>query len=360
MNKILKLRKQIDAIDGSLLSLLHRRIRVARQIKHIKASSSTSVFSPEREVEILQNMVRRNKSLYPEESLLKIYSEIFSASRKIQRPLNIGYLGPGGTFSEQAALSLFGSQSRYHPLDSIKSVFSELENGQIDLGVVPIENSTDGIVGYTLDMLIEYGHFIAQEFYLQISQNIISREKGLNRIKTLYTIPQALAQCRVFIENNLKRVRIMETLSTAQAAKICLNRKNAAAIASRNAAEKYGLNVLAEKINDNINNYTRFFVISREPNRIAEKLPYKTSLVVGLKDKPGALYSIIRPFNKYRINMTKIESRPTKKKAWEYIFFIELLGSLKDSRIKKAVHEVEEISTYLKILGSYPVNRFIL
>lgn len=360
MEKIQKLRKGIDQIDTAILKLLHKRIRIVKHIKDYKNINKSSIFSPEREIKIISNLLKKNNAIYPVKSLLKIYNEIFSTSRRLQMPLRIGYLGPEGTYSHQAAENIFGSQSIYQPLNSIKNIFTELENEQLNYGVVPIENSTEGIVGYTLDMLIEYNHYIIQEAYLEISNYIVSREKSLDRIKYLYSIPIAIAQCRAFVENNLKNVKIIETSSTAEAARLCLSKKNTAAIAGKKAADMYHLQILAEKVNDNINNFTRFFITAKMPNTISEAVRYKTSLIIGIKDKPGALFSIISPFNKHKINMTKIESRPTKKKPWEYIFFIELLGSLKQSKVQKAIHETEKLSTYLKILGSYPINNYIL
>ncbi len=357
MKTINPLRKQIDKLDQALLKLLIERNKIVHQIKNYKKTNHESIYSPEREIKILSNLLKINKNILPKSSLLKIYNEIFSISRKLQEPLKIGFLGPEGTYSHQAAENIFGSQSRYSPLDSIKSIFSELDNNLIHYGLVPIENSTEGIVGLTLDLLIEYNHYIIQEAYLEIENNIISKEKSLDQITTVYSHHQPLAQCRIFLENNLPKAKIMETPSTAIAAYICKSKKHTAAIASKKAAEMYHLNILAEKINDSVNNYTRFFVIGKTPNTINEKISYKTSLIIGLKDKPGALFSVLYPFSQYKINLTKIESRPTKKKPWEYIFFIEFAGSLKENKIVKAIKSIETLSTYLKILGSYPMAK---
>ncbi len=344
----------IDAIDNNLLNSLHKRLKIVNKIKEYKKNNKISVYSPARERLILNKIIKNNKNFFPEKSLLKIYNEIFSVSRKMQQDLKIGFLGPKGTFTNIAAENIFGAQSNYIGLNSIMDIFTELDSEQIDHGVVPIENSNEGIVGYTLDMLIEHNHYIVQEFYLEITNNIISKEDTIKKIKILYSHPQPLGQCRTFINNSLKNVRIIETLSTSEAAKLSAREKNSAAIASRKAAEQYNLNILAENINDHLDNYTRFIVLSKQPNKLKENIEYKTSMLIGVKDKPGALFSILEPFNKYKVNMTKIESRPTKKKAWEYIFLIEYLGKPTDLKIKKTINEVENRSTYLKTLGTYP------
>lgn len=354
ISNIAVLRKQIDTIDNDLLNLLHKRLSIVNEIKKYKKNSKINVFSSEREAFILKKIIKNNKNIFPQKSLLKIYNEIFSVSRKFQQELRIGFLGPEGTFSHTAAENIFGTQSNYIPLNSIMDIFAELDSEQIDHGVVPIENSYEGIVGYTLDMLIEYSHYIIKEFYLEITNNIISKENSIKKIEILYSHPQSLGQCRIFIQNSLKNVKIIETSSTSEAARLSSLRKNSAAIASKEAAGKYHLTILAENINDSLNNYTRFIVLSKQPNKLKENIEYKTSLIVGVKDKPGALFSILEPFKKHHINMTKIESRPTKKKAWEYIFLIEFEGEPTYPKIKKMMSEIEQRSTYIKTLGSYP------
>lgn len=358
--EIKKIRKEIDQIDQNILKLLHRRIKIVEKIKRLKYTFKTSVYQPAREKEIMSKIIKLNKNIFPEKSLRNIYNEIFSASRKIQSELRIGYLGPEATFTHLAALNVFGSESFYIPLSTIKDIFIEIETGYVDFGVVPIENSNEGVVGYTLDLLIEFNHNIINEIYLEIAHNLVSREKEIRKIKTLYAHPQSIAQCRTFIENNLSRVKIIETTSTSEAAKIVSKKRNSAALASRLAADMYKLNIIAENVQDNINNYTRFLAISKSPLPLTEKnVEYKTSIVCGIKDKPGALFTLIKPFNDYRINMTKIESRPTKKKAWEYIFFIDFSGKITDKRVEKALSIVEKNSTYFKILGSYPAGKEI-
>lgn len=355
---IKKLRQTIDTIDLNIINELHKRISIIEKIKHYKTLNKDHIFASEREIAILERLFKQNKDIFPSESLLKIYNEIFSASRKIEMPLKIGYLGPEGTFTHQAAENIFGSSSEYFPLNSFRDIFSETENNQIHYGVIPIENSNAGMVPYTLDLLIEYNLYIIQESFLRVTQNLLSKEKSINKIKYLYSMSEPLSQCHIFLENTLKNVKYIDASSTSEAARIVRHKRHAAAIASKAVSEKYKLNILAENINDNLNNYTRFFVIAQNPNKIKAKTTYKTSLIVGIKDKPGALISLLTPLDKHKVNMTKIESRPTKKKAWEYIFFIEFVGSLNDRKVKKALHEMEPHCTYLKALGSYPIYKF--
>ncbi len=350
------IRKKIDEIDEQILLLLHKRVELVKKVKEFKKNQKT-IYRPGREKKILEKVLKYNKGIFPEKSLLNIYNEILSASRKLQMPLKIGFLGPYATFSHAAAKKKFGSESIFIPLNSIRDVFTELENEQIDYGVVPIENSNEGVVGYTLDMLIEFNHIILSEVYIEISHSLVSKENDIKKIKTLFCHPQSKAQCKTFIENNLKKVQIIEVSSTAEAAKRASKRKQTGALCSKIAAQVYGLNILAENIDDNPSNYTRFLVIGKIPVEFEKDIPYKTSIVCGVKDKPGALFSLLKPFKDCNINLTKIESRPTKRKAWEYIFFIDFEGKLDDVNVKKAMKKIQEITTYYKYLGSYPAEK---
>ncbi len=351
------LRKELDKIDKDIIKLLHKRIEIVKDVKNLKKDKNISVYQADREKKIIDNILKLNEHKFPDESLINIYQEIFSVSRKIQQDIKVGYLGPEATYTHFAAQKSFGAQAKYVPLQFIKDIFIELDSGQIDYGVVPIENSTEGVVGYTLDLLIDFNVTILNEIYLEISHNIISRADNLEKIKILYSHPQAIGQSRIFIENNLRDVKIIETSSTAEAAKRASKKKNAAAIASKLAAKIYNLNILAEKINDSRNNYTRFLVLGKYHNLMKQKIKYKTSIICGIKDKPGALFNLLKPFNELKINMSKIESRPTKKKAWEYMFFIDFIGKLDDEKVKKALKRIDKITTYLKILGSYPAAK---
>ncbi len=353
-NSLSNLRETLDKIDRDIIKLLHKRIDIVYKVKKIKKNQNLSIYQAEREKSILNNLLKINAGIFPEDSLVSIYNEIFSVSRKIQSDIRIGFLGPAATYTHLAAEKSFGAQANYIPLYSIKDIFVELEAGQIDYGIVPIENSTEGVVGYTLDLLTDFNLYILNEIYLEIFHNVISRDKDLSKIKVLYSHPQAIGQCRTFIENSLRNVKIIETSSTAEAAKRVLEKKHSAAIAGKLAAQIYKLNILAEKINDNLNNFTRFLILGKTPNKINQKIKYKTSLICGIKDKPGALFELLHPFRKFKINMSKIESRPTRKKAWEYMFFIDFIGKISDSKVKNALKLIDKNTTYLKILGSYP------
>jgi len=353
--EIENIRKKIDKIDYELLKILHKRINLVKKILEFKKNDNLNIYQPDREKEIIKRILKLNRNIFPLQSLEIIYKEIFSASRKVQAPLKIGYLGPEATFSHQAAIKTFGSESVYIPFTTIKDVFNEVETEYIDLGIVPIENSSEGIIGPTLDLLFEYNLNIIDEVYIEVIHNLLSKESDIKKIKVLYVHPQAYGQCRTFIENNFKNIKIIETTSTAESARLASKKRKSAAIASKIASELYKLNILAEDIQDTKDNYTRFLVISKKAlNFFRKGVNYKTSIICGIKDRPGALFNLIKPFNDYKINMTKIESHPTKRKPWEYLFFIDFEGDISNKKIIKALKVVEKNSTFLKILGSYP------
>jgi len=352
-NTKLKLRKQIDKIDRKILELLNKRAELAIKIGKLKQKTGEEVYIPNREKEILLNLLKENKGPLPKESLQNIFSEILHAGRTLQSKLKIAYLGPEATFTHLAAVKNFGKYCEYIPLKTIKDVFQEVEKGRADYGVVPIENSTEGVVNYTLDMFMESDLLICSELNLRIELCLLSKFSDIKKIKRLYTHLQALGQCRNWIEANLPEVEILETTSTSKAAELA-KRSNvpSAAIASSIAGEIYGLNIIAKGIEDISENYTRFLVIGKQSS---ERSGHdKTSIMFSIKDRVGALHDILVPFKKLNINLTKIESRPTRRKAWEYVFFLDFLGHIKDKKIKKALSEVSNQCVFLKVLGSYP------
>ncbi|MBN1898479.1 MAG: prephenate dehydratase [Spirochaetes bacterium] len=352
-----KIRKQINRIDKDILELLHQRINLAKKVKVIKSSTHSSYYQPSREKEIFDLILKENKDIFPEKSLSAIFTEIFSASRKIQSELKIGYFGAQASFTHIAAIKLFGHESIYIPHATLRDIFVEVENDCIDFGVVPIENSNEGVVPYTMDLFMEFDHQIINEIYLPVEQNLVSLEKDINRIKILYAHFQSLGQCRTFIRNNLPSAKIIEKSSTSQAAREAARKKMTAALSSKLAAQIYKLNVLAESVQDNLYNYTRFLVIAKKPIKLKNNIKYKTSIVCGIKDRPGELFKLIKPFNDFKINMTKIESRPTRRKAWEYMFFIDFIGKATDKKVKPAISRIKKSTTYFKILGSYPAAK---
>ncbi len=350
-----KLREHIDKIDESLLKLLNERGRLVEGVGQQKEKSGRGIFVPSREKSLLQRLKRLNSGPLSGQAVQDVFNEIVHACRSLQKRLKISYFGPEATFTHQAALKTFGPQVELIPARIIADVFSEVEKGRADYGVVPIENSTEGVVNHTLDMFVESNLSICAERELPIWHYLLGREseyKKKGKVRTLYSHYQALAQCRQWIEAHLPNVRIVESASTAEAAQTASQTRNAVAIASRLAADLYGLEVLESRIEDNAHNFTRFLVIGKaEPQPTGHD---KTSVMFSVKDKIGALHDILVPFKRYGLNMTKIESRPTRQRAWEYIFFVDFLGHRSESRVQKALQQLERSCAFLKILGSYP------
>lgn len=353
MESIEELRKKINNIDDEILSLLNKRAEIVLEIGKIKKTQYLSSFYPEREREILNRLSRQNKGLFPQKALISVYNEILSACRSLEAPLQIAYLGPEATFTHLAAKEKFGSSVEYVPVKSISSVFTEVEKRRVDFGVVPIESSTEGIVTHTLDMFIDSELNICSEILLPVTHNLLSNSE-LNEIKRVYYHPQSYAQSRSWLENNLPNVEYVEVYSTAEAAIRASKERYAAAIASELAANIYNLKIIKKRIEDRQENITRFLVIGFETN-----LPTgndKTSILFSIKDRVGALYDMLAPFARHNINLTKIESRPTKTQLWEYVFFLDLQGHQDDENVKQALSELKELCLYLKILGSYPAG----
>lgn len=350
--KIDELREKIDQIDEKLIKLLNERAELVKQIAELKEKEKKSFFDPSREKKIIERLIRKNKGILKPEDVKLLMESIFKIYRGMFKKIKVAYLGPEGTFTHLAALKKFGEKVEYIPVKTIDEVFREVEKLRADYGVVPIENSIEGIVTHTLDVFLESDLKIISEISLEIHQYLLSKEKKIEKIKKLYSHPQALAQCKNWINENLPDVEIYETESTISAVKRVIKEKNSAAIASEVASSMYNLNILAERIEDFRENITRFLVIG---NEFAEKTGNdKTSILFSIKDRVGALHDILLPFKKEKINLTKIESRPSKKKAWEYVFFVDFIGHKDEENVKRALEEVEKQTVFLKILGSYP------
>jgi len=348
-------RRKIDEIDKKIVSLLNKRAEESLSIGKIKQKLNKAAFTPAREKEVYRKVSERNKGPLPEKSINAVYREIMSGSLALARPLGIAYLGPETTFTHIAALSKFGASLDYLKCESITDVFTEVERGRADYGVVPIENSTEGAVNHTLDMFMDSGLKIYSEIYLPIEHNLLSKLSKLSSIKKVYSHEQVFAQCRIWLEKKLNTAKLVSSSSTAQAAYDCVRVKGGAAIASKLAAKKYGLKTLARSVQDSSHNVTRFLVIA---NKQAEPGKNdKTSIVFSLKDKVGVLHDALVPLKKHKINLTKVESRPSQQKAWEYYFFVDLVGHHKNPKVKKALSELEKSCTYMKVLGSYPVGK---
>jgi len=352
MGELEKLRKEIDEIDNEILRLLNKRSVTVIEIAHIKRNEKTKFYSPEREREILERLTTLNKGPFPNDTLKVIYREILSASLSLEEPLKVAYFGPLATYTHLAALRHFGSSASFLPVESIKGVFDAVDSNKAEFGVVPIENSNEGVVSSTLDLFMDYDLKVSAEVMLEISHNLLSKSGDKTKIKKVYSNPQASAQCRRWLESNLPGIPILESTSTARAAEIASKDDEVAAIASSLAAKIYDLHFVEKNIGDSKYNFTRFLVISREyPQKTGKD---KTSIMFSIKDRPGALYDILSPFKKAKINLTKIESRPSKRKAWEYIFFVDMEGHVDDKRLRKAIDSIKDNCLYVKILGSYP------
>lgn len=352
MHNVEKLRKEIDEIDNTILTLLNKRSNIVLDIAHIKRNENAKFYSPERERQILERLTTLNKGPFPNETLKVIYREILSASLSLEEPLKVACLGPLATFTHLAALRHFGSSAQFIPVESIKDVFDTVEKGKADFGVVPIENSNEGVISYTLDLFIDSELKVSAEVLLEITHNLLSLSGDRSKIKKVYSFSPATAQCRRWIQQNLAGIPVVEATSTANAAELASRDEDAAAIASDLAAKIYNLQFIERHIEDSRQNYTRFLVISKDFPK--ESGHDKTSIMFTLKNKPGSLYNSLEPFKKAKINLTKIESRPSKRKAWEYIFFADMEGHIENKKLRKAIDAVKENCLFLKILGSYP------
>jgi chorismate mutase/prephenate dehydratase len=352
MSELDKLRKKIDEIDKKIVELLNKRTEVVLEVGTIKHDRHLKIHSPERELAVLKRLKENNPGPFPGEPLKFIYEEILSASLALQQPLKVAYLGPSATFTHLASRRQFGSSTDYIPESTIKEVFDSVTRDKAQYGVVPIENSTEGVVNYTLDMFIDSDLNIAFEIMLPISHNLLSKTGKKTDIKKIYSHSQARAQCRGWLDSNFPGIPIIEELSTAAAAKRVSKDTSAAAVASELAASEYNLKFVEKGIEDHKTNCTRFLVIAKDsPGKTGKD---KTSIMFSIKDKPGALYLILRPFARHKINLTKIESRPSRRKAWEYIFFVDMEGHIENKGVKKAINDVKKECLFFKVLGSYP------
>ena len=349
--KLSSLRKKIDTVDDQIISLLNERASVVKQVGKLKEKSGEGVYAPDRETQIYKNISNKNKGPLSDKALKAIYREVMSGSLALEKSLTIAYLGPEATFTHLAAIKKFGSQVKYSPCHSITEVYRDVELSRSDYGVVPIENSTEGAVSHTLDMFISSELKICSEVLLEISHNLMAR-CNMKSIKRVYSNPQVFGQCRSWLDAHLHGVELVEVSATSRAAEIAARERNSAAIASILAAEKYKLKVLAKDIEDNVNNITRFLVIGQHAP--APTKNDKTSVVFSCKDRVGVLHDMLVPFKKNKVNLTKIESRPSKKKVWAYYFFVDMTGHYQNLDVKRALKGLQKHCTFFKLLGSYP------
>ena len=344
-------RRAIDKLDAQIVRLLNERTRHVLAIGDIKLKAGEEIYAPHRERAVFERVCRSNAGPMTDGQLRAIYREIMSSALALEKTLTIAYLGPEATFTHQAAIKRFGSSLRYASQKTIADVFTEVSKGRADYGVVPVENSTEGVVTHTLDMFVDSDLKIVSQVILKVQQCLMSNSPRA-KIQKLYAHPQSLAQCRGWIQANLPRVEIVETSSNARSAELAAREKSSAAIGGILAAEKYGLEILEQDIQDNAANATRFLVLGRQCSPPTGH--DRTSLMVSVSDKVGALHEAIAAFKRFKINMTKIESRPSKRKAWEYFFFIDCDGHAQDKKVAGAFKILSKHCNFVKILGSYP------
>jgi len=347
-----ELRSAIDSIDDRIVDLLNERSRVVLEVGQLKSGNNLQFHVPGRERQIYERLLNNNPGPFPNDALRSIYREVISACLALESPMKVAFLGPKATFSHLATMQQFGLSAELVPLKSIPSVFEEVEKGKALFGLVPVRNSTEGVVSHTLDMFVESGLKITAEILLEVHHDLLSRTGRLEDIKKVYSHPQPLAQCRQWLDENLPGVPVVDVASTATAAQIVSDDYTAAAIASELAASLYDLKVVRSRIEDQVNNFTRFLVISRTATERSGN--DKTSVMFSVKDEPGILCRMLEPFAKRGINLSKIESRPFKQKAWEYIFFLDLFGHSSDPDVAVALDELKGCCQFLKVLGSYP------
>jgi chorismate mutase/prephenate dehydratase len=349
---IKELRQKIDALDAKIVGLLNDRAHISLAIGKEKNKHNKSIYAPDREKDVLKRVKGLSSGPMPSSGLEAVYREIMSSSLSLEKSLRIAYLGPQATFTHLAAMKKFGSQVEYVPSSNISEIFHRVESADCDYGVVPIENSIEGAVTHTFDLLVDSELKICSQVLLEISQNLMGKTP-LKNIKRIYSKLEVFGQCRRWLILNVPQAELIDVSSTSKAAQIASKEKNSACIASELAAKVYSLDIIKRNIQDVSHNITRFLVLSKSDVPPTGK--DRTSIVCSIKDRVGALHRMLQPFYRNKINLTKIESRPSKKKAWEYYFFIDIEGHCQDKHVQKALSQLEPMCQYVKVLGSYPV-----
>ena len=350
--KLQGLRRRIDSLDDQILELLNRRAEVVVEVGKAKDQSQGAYYVPSREKAIFERLISKNTGPFPNEGIRRVFREIISASLSLEQPLKVAFLGPQATYTHVAAMRQFGLSAMLVPLKSISSIFDEVSRGRASYGVVPVENSNEGVVSHTLDMFMSSELKVIAEILLPVSHDLLNLSGEVSDVRKVISHPQAIGQCRAWLEENLPDIPLVDASSTANAAQQAAEDASVAAIASESAASLYGLRVVKNKIEDNPNNFTRFLVIGSDMQSPSGN--DKTSIMFSVKDKAGVLYHMLEPFSKRDINLAKIESRPMKGKAWEYIFFLDMEGHVEEQKIADALEELKAHCQFLKVLGSYP------
>ncbi len=352
--KLSQLREKIDAIDSQLLTLMSERAGWAQQVAEVKQEAGdTTYFRPEREAQVLRNIMEKNQGPLGNEEVARLFREIMSACLALEQPIKVAFLGPEGTFTQEAALKHFGHSAITEPMNAIDEVFREVDAGAVNYGVVPVENSTEGVINHTLDTFLDSSLKICGEVELRIHHHLLvgptTHKENITRI---YSHAQSLAQCRQWLDAHYPKAERVAVSSNAEAARRIKGEWNSAAIAGDMAAELYGLEKLSEKIEDRPDNSTRFLIIGREKIGISGN--DKTSIIVAARNEPGALHKLLEPFHREGIDLTRVETRPSRTGKWTYVFFVDFKGHKDDPKVAEVLAEVGELVAELRVLGSYP------
>ncbi|WP_339897735.1 prephenate dehydratase [uncultured Gilvimarinus sp.] len=354
--QLLALRDRIDEIDASIGELISERARCAQKVAEVKSASGSDdvlFYRPEREAQVLRKAMERNQGPLSDEEMARLFREIMSACLALERPIKVAYLGPEGTFTQQAALKHFGASAVAMPFSAIDEVFREVEAGAVNYGVVPVENSTEGVVSHTLDNFMGSNLKICGEVELRVHHNLmVSSVTDVKSISRIYSHGQSLAQCRKWLDAHYPKAERIAVSSNAEAARRLKGEWNAAAIAPERAAELYDLQIVAEKIEDQPDNSTRFLIIGTQD--VPASGIDKTSLLIAMRNQPGALHNLLAPFHAHDIDLTRVETRPSRSGVWTYVFFVDFTGHIDDPVIRTTLDEVSSRVSDLKILGSYP------
>ncbi len=352
------LRDQIDGVDRDLLSLLNRRASLAQAVGELKKHEGSAVFRPEREAQVIDGLKRVNPGPLKSDGVAPIWREIMSACRALEKPSRVAYLGPAGTFSEEAALSFFGSSIERVRCASIDEVFRSTSSGAADFGVVPVENSTEGVVARSLDLFLHTPLFIIGETSLMVRHNLLRKENTLDGVAAVVAHPQALAQCHAWLSHHLPHVERRPVSSNAEGARQASLDPLLAAIASERAGSEFGLHVVAPAIQDDAHNRTRFAIVANPHGQPAPKASGHdcTSLVVSVTNRPGAVHDMLVPLKAHGVSMTRFESRPARSGQWEYYFYIDIAGHPDEPRVDAALRELRGVCAFFKVLGTYPID----
>jgi chorismate mutase/prephenate dehydratase len=353
-DKLKPLREQIDAIDAQILELLNRRARVAQEVGHVKAETNAPVFRPEREAQILRGVADRNPGPLASDDLQTIFREIMSSCRALERRVVVAYLGPIGTYSEQAVYQQFGHAVEGLPSVSIDDVFRAVEAGTADFGLVPIENSTEGAINRTLDLLLQTTLSISGEVSIPIHHNLMTRSGSMEGVVRICAHSQALAQCQGWLTQHYPNIPRLAVASNGEAARIASEDATVAAVAGETAGQKYALHIVQPHVQDDPHNRTRFVVIGRMETAPSGK--DRTSLVLAVQNKAGAVYNMLAPLARHGVSMTRFESRPARMGTWEYYFYVDIEGHAQDKKVASALDELKQHAAFFKVLGSYPFN----